>query len=93
MPPVIGRAPRGRRVARLLPLVAAAAALVLVAGSVGVPMALLSASAPANAASVAHSRAASPRPAHPRQGGSRPDEPRHGSGRGALDRCDRHDGC
>ena len=72
---------------------AAAAALVLVAGSVGVPLALLSASAPANAASVAHSRAASPRPAHPRQGGSRPDEPRHGSGRGALDRCDRHDGC
>ena len=72
---------------------AAAAALVLVAGSVGVPLALLSASAPANAASVAHSRAASPRPAHPRQGGSRPDEPRHGSGCGALDRCDRHDGC
>jgi hypothetical protein len=72
---------------------AAAAALVLVAGSVGVPMALLSASAPANAASVAHSHAASPRPAHPRYGGSRRAEPRLGSGRGAPDRCDRHDHC
>jgi putative spermidine/putrescine transport system substrate-binding protein len=39
MPPVIGRAPRGRRVARLLPLVAAAAALVLVAIGVSAPAA------------------------------------------------------
>ena len=77
---------------------AAAAALLLAAGSLGVPLALLSSPAPANAASVAHSRTAHPRPAglrsaDPRHGGSRPDEPRHGSGRGALDRCDRHDGC
>ena len=51
-------------------------ALLLAVASLGVPLALLSSSAPANAASVAHSR-----PAHPR----------HGGGRGAPDRCDRHD--
>ena len=42
---------------------AAAGALLLAAGSLGVPVALLSSSAPANAASSAHSRAAHPRPA------------------------------
>jgi hypothetical protein len=41
----------------------AAGALLLAAGSLGVPLALLSSSAPANAASVAHSRAAHSRPA------------------------------
>jgi hypothetical protein len=87
---------------------AAAAALVLAAGSVAVPLALLSASAPANAASVAHSRTAHPRPAHPRpadlrpvdlrpvdlrHAGSRPADPRYWGGRGAPHRCDRHDHC
>ena len=67
---------------------AAAAALVLVAGSVGVPLALLSASAPANAASVTHSRTAHPRPADLRPAG-----PQHERGRGAPDRCVRHDDC
>jgi hypothetical protein len=44
---------------------AALGALLLAAGSLGVPLALLSSAAPANAASVAHSRHAHPRPAHP----------------------------
>ena len=77
---------------------AAVGALLLAAGSLGVPLALLSSPAPANAASVAHSRTAHPRPAHPRpahprHGGSRPAGPRYGGGRGAPDRCDRHDHC
>jgi hypothetical protein len=82
---------------------AAVGALLLAAGSLGVPLALLSSPAPANAASVAHSRPAHPRPAHPRiayprpadprRGGSRPADPRYGGGRGAPDRCDRHDHC
>jgi hypothetical protein len=82
---------------------AAAAALLLAAGSLGVPLALLSAPAPANAANVTHSRAAHPRPADLRPadlrpadlrpGGPRPGEPRHGGRRGAPDRCDRHDHC
>ena len=81
---------------------AAVGALLLAAGSLGVPLALLSSPAPANAASVAHSRTAHPRPAHPRRhprpadprhGDSRPADPRYGGGRGAPDRCDRHDHC
>jgi hypothetical protein len=77
---------------------AAVAALLLAAGSLGVPLALLSSPAPANAASVAHSRTARPRPADPRpaglwHGGSRPADPRHGGGSGAPDRCDPHDHC
>jgi len=82
---------------------AAVGALLLAAGSLGVPLALLSSPAPANAASVTHSRAAhprpaaprpaAPRPADPRHGGSRPADPLHGGGRGARDRCDRHDHC
>jgi DNA-binding IclR family transcriptional regulator len=77
---------------------AAVGALLLAAGSLGVPLALLSSSAPANAASVAHSRTAHPHPAHPhpahpRPGDSRPADPRYGRGRGAPDRCDRHDHC
>ena len=42
---------------------AAAGALLLAVGSLGAPLALLSSSAPANAASVVHSRTAHPRPA------------------------------
>jgi hypothetical protein len=84
---------------------AAVGALLLAAGSLGVPLALLSSPAPANAASVTHSRpahphpAADPRPAHPRpadpwHGGSRPADPRYAGRRsGAPDRCDRHDHC
>jgi hypothetical protein len=72
---------------------AAAGALLLAAGSLGAPLALLSSSAPANAASVVHSRTAHPRPADPRHGDSRPADPRHGRGRSAPDRCDRHDQC
>jgi hypothetical protein len=77
---------------------AAAAALLLAGGSLGVPLALLSSPAPANAASVAHSRTAhprpaDPRPADPRRGDSRAADPRYGGGRGAPDRCDRHDHC
>ena len=45
---------------------AAVGVLLLAAGSLGVPLALLSSPAPANAASVTHSRPAHPRPAHPR---------------------------
>jgi hypothetical protein len=67
---------------------AAVGALLLAVGSLGVPLALLSSSAPANAASVVHSRTA-----HPRYGDSRPADPRHGRGRSAPDRCDRHDHC
>jgi hypothetical protein len=77
---------------------AAVGALLLAACSLGVPLALLSSSAAANAASVAHSRTAPPRPAHPppahpRYGDSRPADPRYGIGRGAPDRCDQHDHC
>jgi hypothetical protein len=72
---------------------AAVGALLLAVGSLGVPLALLSSSAPANAASVVHSRTAHPRPADPRYGDSRPADPRHGRGRSAPDRCDRHDHC
>jgi hypothetical protein len=77
---------------------AAAGALLLAAGSLGVPLALLSSSAPANAASVTHSRTAHspiahPRPARPRYGDSRPAGPGYGRGRGAPDRCDRHGHC
>ncbi len=77
---------------------AAVGALLLAAGSLGVPLALLSSPAPANAASVTHSRTAHPRTAHPRtagprHGGARPAEPRYGGGRGAPDRCDRYDHC
>jgi DNA-binding IclR family transcriptional regulator len=77
---------------------AAVGALLLAAGSLGVPLALLSSPAPANAASVAHSRTAHPRTAHPRPAHPRPThphpaDPRSGGGRGAPDRCDRHDHC
>ena len=77
---------------------AAVGALLLAAGSLGVPLALLSSPAPANAASVVHSRPAHPRPAcprpaDPRRGDSRPADPRYGGGRGAPDRCVRHDHC
>jgi hypothetical protein len=88
---------------------AAVGALLLAAGSLGVPLALLSSPAPANAASVTHSHSAHPRPAHSRtadprpadprpadpwHGGSRPADPRYVGGRsGAPDRCDRHDHC
>jgi hypothetical protein len=71
---------------------AAVGALLLAVGSLGVPLAL-SSSAPANAASVAHSRTAHPRPADPRYGDSRPADPLYGRGRGAPDRRDRHDHC
>ena len=81
---------------------AAVGALLLAAGSLGVPLALLSSPAPANAASVTHSRPAHPRPAHPRPAHPRPDlriggtrtaDPGNWGGRGAPDRCDRHDHC
>jgi len=77
---------------------AAVGALLLAVCSLGVPLALLSSSAPANAASVAHSRTAhprpgQPRPAHPRHGRPRPDGLRYGGARGAPDRCDQHDHC
>jgi hypothetical protein len=89
--------PRGR-------LGAAAGVLLLVAaGSVGVPLALLSSPAPANAASVTHSRTAHPHPAHPwhahphpahpRHAGARAADPRYGRGRGTPGRCDQHDHC
>jgi hypothetical protein len=67
--------------------------LLLVAGSLGVSLALLPSPAPANAASTAHPRAARPRPpdpgpAHPRPADPRPADPRrtgprHGGGRRA----------
>ena len=77
---------------------AAVGALLLAVASLGVPLALLSSSAPANAASVVHSRTAHPRPADPRSGDSRsgdsrPAGSRYGTGRSAPDRCDRHDHC
>lgn len=72
---------------------AAVGALLLAVCSLGVPLALLSSSAPANAASVAHSRTAHPHPAHPRYGACRPADPPSGRGRGAPDRCDQHDHC
>lgn len=72
---------------------AAVGALLLAVCSLGVPVALLSSLAPANAASVAHSRTPHPHPAHPRYGDSRPADPRHGGGRGAQDRCDQYDHC
>jgi len=72
---------------------AAVGALLLAGGSLGVPLALLSSSAPANAASVAHSRTARPRPADPRHGDSRAADPRYGGGRGVPDRCVRHEHC
>jgi hypothetical protein len=72
---------------------AAVGALLLAAGSLGVPLALLSSPAPANAASVTHSGTAHPRPVDPRHGGSRAADPRYGGGRGAPGRCDLHDHC
>jgi hypothetical protein len=82
---------------------AAVGALLLAAGSLGVPLALLSSPAPASAASVAHSRATQPRatqprptqprPGDPRPGDSRPASPRYSEGRGAPDRCGRLDHC
>ena len=72
---------------------AAVGVLLLAVCSLGVLLALLSSSAPANAASVAHSRTAHSHPAHPRHGDSRPADPRYGRGRGAPDRCDQHDHC
>jgi hypothetical protein len=65
---------------------AAVGALLLAVGSLGVSLALLSSSAPANAASVAHSRAAHsraahPRAAHPRAADPRPADLRHGGPR------------
>ena len=77
---------------------AAVGALLLAVGSLGVPLALLSSPAPANAASVtppraAHPRTAHPRPADPRHGGAGPADPRYGGRRGAPDHCGRHDHC
>jgi hypothetical protein len=72
---------------------AAAGALLLVIGSLGIPLALLSSSAPANAASVTHSRAARPRPAGPRYGDWRPAGLRYGREPGAPERCDRRAHC
>ena len=56
---------------------AAVGALLLAAGSLGVPLALLSSWAPANAASVTHSRPVHPCPVHPRPVHPRPVHPRH----------------
>jgi hypothetical protein len=82
---------------------AALGALLLAAGSLGVPLALLSSLAPANAASVAHSHPAHSHPAHPgtapplrngaRHGNLRQGNPRPYRGHGAPGRCDRRDGC
>lgn len=82
---------------------AAVGALLLAAGSLGVPLALLSSSAPANAASVTHARTAPPRPPEPGPGAARHGVPRHdvsraagprrGAKRGAADPCGRHDHC
>jgi hypothetical protein len=73
-------------------------AVLLAVGSLSVPLALLSSSAPANAASVphsrtAHSRNAHPRSADPRYGDSTSADLRYGQDRGAPDRCDRHAHC
>lgn len=70
----------------------AAGALLLAVCSLGVPLALVS-SAPANASSVTHARAAHPRPAGPRHDGARPAGPRNAGGRGTPDRCGRHEHC
>jgi hypothetical protein len=60
-------------------------ALLLAAGSLGVPLALLSSSPPANAASAAHAHAARQRPADPGPAHPRRTGPGHGGGRaGAL---------
>jgi hypothetical protein len=77
---------------------AAAGALLLAAGSLGVPLALLSSPAPANAASAVHAHAARPRPADPGLGHPRPADrgrtgPRHRGGRGAPERCGGRDHC
>jgi hypothetical protein len=56
-------------------------ALLLAAGSLGVPLALLSSPAPANAASAAHARAARHRPADPGLAHPPRTGPRHGGGR------------
>jgi hypothetical protein len=53
-------------------IVAAVGALLLMAGSLGVPLALLSSPAPANAASVTHSRPGHPHPVHPHPAHPRP---------------------
>jgi hypothetical protein len=60
-----------------LRLGAAMGALLLAVGSLSVPLALLYSSAPANAASVAHSRTAHPHPAHRRYGHPHPAHPRY----------------
>jgi hypothetical protein len=73
-------------------LAVAAGALLLAVCSLGVPLALVS-SAPANASSVTHSRAAHPRPAGPPHDGARPAGPRNAGGRGTPDRCGRHEHC
>lgn len=67
----------------------AVGALLLAAGSLGVPLAL-SSPAPASAASVTHSRTARPGTADPRHGCSQPAGPRSREGRGAPARCVRH---
>jgi hypothetical protein len=54
----------------------AAGALLLAGGSLGAPLALLSSSPPANAASVTHARLARPRPADLGPGHPRPVDPR-----------------
>jgi len=54
---------------------AAVAALLLAIGSLGIPLALLSSPAPANAASVTHARTAHPRPAHPQPAHPQPADP------------------
>ena len=70
---------------------AAVGALLLAAGSMGVTLALLSAPAPANAASVAHSHSAPPRPADLRHCAAQPVRPWHAGRHLAPDRCSRHD--
>jgi len=70
---------------------AAVGVLLLAGGSLGVQLALLASPAPANAANVAHSRTACPRPADPRHGDPRAADPRYGRGHGAPGRCVRHD--
>jgi hypothetical protein len=82
---------------------AAVGTLLLAAGSLGISLALLSSSAPANAASVTHPRPADPRPADPRPVHPRPADPRpvhprpagprHGKEPGAPGRCDHHAHC
>ena len=75
-------AARARLVIKLRPrLGVAVGALLLAAGSLAVPLALLSSWAPANAASVTHSgpvhpRTVRPRPVHPRPVRPRPVHPR-----------------